>query len=192
MAERCRRCGGQALRAAGLPGVEASTQGGLYAEIAMQARAAVGILIRCRLRRHDRPNHGLTQKILAQDDDSGIPAMRRPVVGVIGNAYRVENRFADADGRRAQSARGRRRRRRAAADVCRLARNHRYRRAAGCRGRRGADRRPRQCSSDPLRTEPHERTSPTTSTATRRAGAVGSLRRARHTASSASAAACRR
>jgi len=38
-------------------------------------------------------NHGPTQKILAQDDDSGIFAMRRPVVGVIGNAYRVENRF---------------------------------------------------------------------------------------------------
>src|ERR1044072_6016171 len=29
----------------------------------------------------------------AQDDDSGIFAMRRPVVGVIGNAHRVENRF---------------------------------------------------------------------------------------------------
>src|SRR3989442_15321960 len=38
-------------------------------------------------------NHGSTQKILAQDDDSGIFAMTRPVVGVIGNAYRVENRF---------------------------------------------------------------------------------------------------
>jgi putative glutamine amidotransferase len=38
-------------------------------------------------------NHGSTQKILAQDDDSGNLAMRRPVVGVIGNAYRVENRF---------------------------------------------------------------------------------------------------
>jgi putative glutamine amidotransferase len=38
-------------------------------------------------------NHGATRKILAQDDDSGIFAMKRPVVGVIGNAYRVENRF---------------------------------------------------------------------------------------------------
>jgi putative glutamine amidotransferase len=38
-------------------------------------------------------NHGPIQKILAQDDDSGIPAMRRPVVGVIANAHRVENRF---------------------------------------------------------------------------------------------------
>jgi putative glutamine amidotransferase len=38
-------------------------------------------------------NHGPTQKILAQDDDSGILAMRRPVVGVIANAHRVENRF---------------------------------------------------------------------------------------------------
>jgi putative glutamine amidotransferase len=38
-------------------------------------------------------NHGPTRKILAQDDDSGIFAMSRPVVGVIGNAYRVENRF---------------------------------------------------------------------------------------------------
>jgi putative glutamine amidotransferase len=38
-------------------------------------------------------NHGSTRKILAQDDDSGIFAMTRPVVGVIGNAYRVENRF---------------------------------------------------------------------------------------------------
>jgi putative glutamine amidotransferase len=38
-------------------------------------------------------NHGSTQKILAQDDDSGIVAMRRPVVGVIANAHRVENRF---------------------------------------------------------------------------------------------------
>jgi putative glutamine amidotransferase len=38
-------------------------------------------------------SHGSTQKILAQDDDSGIFAMKRPVVGVIGNAYRVENRF---------------------------------------------------------------------------------------------------
>ena len=39
-------------------------------------------------------NLGPTQKILAQDDDSGILAMRRPVVGVIGNAHRVENRFS--------------------------------------------------------------------------------------------------
>jgi putative glutamine amidotransferase len=38
-------------------------------------------------------NHGSTRKILAQDDDSGIFAMRRPVVGVIANAHRVENRF---------------------------------------------------------------------------------------------------
>jgi putative glutamine amidotransferase len=38
-------------------------------------------------------NHGSTQNILAQDDDSGIFAMKRPVVGVIGSAYRVENRF---------------------------------------------------------------------------------------------------
>jgi putative glutamine amidotransferase len=38
-------------------------------------------------------HHSPTRKILAQDDDSGIFAMRRPVVGVIGNAYRVENRF---------------------------------------------------------------------------------------------------
>jgi putative glutamine amidotransferase len=38
-------------------------------------------------------NHGPTWKILAQDDDSGIFAMRRPVVGVIANAHRVENRF---------------------------------------------------------------------------------------------------
>jgi putative glutamine amidotransferase len=37
--------------------------------------------------------HGPIRKILAQDDDSGIFAMRRPVVGVIGNAHRVENRF---------------------------------------------------------------------------------------------------
>src|SRR6187455_3139308 len=38
-------------------------------------------------------NHGSARKILAQDDDSGISAMRRPVVGVIGNAHRIENRF---------------------------------------------------------------------------------------------------
>jgi putative glutamine amidotransferase len=38
-------------------------------------------------------NHVSTRKILAQDDDSGIAAMRRPVVGVIANAHRVENRF---------------------------------------------------------------------------------------------------
>src|SRR5258705_5856106 len=37
-------------------------------------------------------NHGPTQKILTQDDDSVIFPMSRPVVGVIGNAYRVENR----------------------------------------------------------------------------------------------------
>lgn len=37
--------------------------------------------------------YGPTQKILAQDDDSERFAMKRPVVGVIGNAYRVENRF---------------------------------------------------------------------------------------------------
>jgi putative glutamine amidotransferase len=39
-------------------------------------------------------NHGSTEKILAQDDESRILAMKRPVVGVIGNAHRVENRFA--------------------------------------------------------------------------------------------------
>ena len=38
-------------------------------------------------------NPGLTWKILAQDDESRIFAMRRPVVGVIGNAHRIENRF---------------------------------------------------------------------------------------------------
>src|SRR3954449_5876812 len=35
-----------------------------------------------------------TRKILAQDDETRMQAMRRPVVGVIGNAHRVENRFA--------------------------------------------------------------------------------------------------
>jgi putative glutamine amidotransferase len=39
-------------------------------------------------------NHGSTEKILAQDDESRTLAMKRPVVGVIGNAHRVENRFA--------------------------------------------------------------------------------------------------
>jgi len=39
-------------------------------------------------------NLGLTEKILAQDDESRIQPMKRPVVGVIGNAHRVENRFA--------------------------------------------------------------------------------------------------
>src|SRR6195952_6017099 len=39
-------------------------------------------------------NLGPTRKILAQDDDSGIFAMKRPVVGVIGTAYRIEDRFA--------------------------------------------------------------------------------------------------
>jgi putative glutamine amidotransferase len=39
-------------------------------------------------------NRGHTQNNpFAQDDDSGIFAMRRPVVGVIANAHRVENRF---------------------------------------------------------------------------------------------------
>jgi putative glutamine amidotransferase len=39
-------------------------------------------------------NRGPTQNNpFAQDDDSGIFAMRRPVVGVIGTAHRVENRF---------------------------------------------------------------------------------------------------
>src|SRR4051795_9972738 len=38
-------------------------------------------------------HHGSTQKILAQDDESRMQAMRRPVVGVIGNAHRIENRF---------------------------------------------------------------------------------------------------
>jgi len=38
-------------------------------------------------------NHGSIWKILAQDDESRILAMRRPVVGVIGNAHRIENRF---------------------------------------------------------------------------------------------------
>jgi putative glutamine amidotransferase len=46
-----------------------------------------------RSRRHDRLNLGSIQKILAQDDESGMQAMRRPVVGVIGNAHRIENRF---------------------------------------------------------------------------------------------------
>jgi len=39
-------------------------------------------------------NPGLTENILAQDDESRIQPMKRPVVGVIGNAYRIENRFA--------------------------------------------------------------------------------------------------
>jgi putative glutamine amidotransferase len=39
-------------------------------------------------------NLGSTEKILAQDDESRIQPMKRPVVGVIGNAHRVENRFA--------------------------------------------------------------------------------------------------
>jgi len=38
-------------------------------------------------------NRGSTEKILAQDHESRMQAMRRPVVGVIGNAHRVENRF---------------------------------------------------------------------------------------------------
>jgi putative glutamine amidotransferase len=46
-----------------------------------------------RSHRHDRLNLGSIQKILAQDDESGMQAMRRPVVGVIGNAHRIENRF---------------------------------------------------------------------------------------------------
>jgi putative glutamine amidotransferase len=41
-----------------------------------------------------RRNRGSIQKILTQDDESRIDTMRRPVVGVIGNAYRIENRFA--------------------------------------------------------------------------------------------------
>src|ERR1044071_1762062 len=36
---------------------------------------------------------GPTPQILAQNDDSGIFAVRRPVAGGIGNAYRVEHRF---------------------------------------------------------------------------------------------------
>ena len=76
--------------------------------------------------------------------------MRRPVVGVIGNAHRVENRF--------QTQMVGERNFRAVAEVAgalplmfagspeitdigALARRRR---------RRGADRRPRQCSSDPL------------------------------------------
>jgi putative glutamine amidotransferase len=46
-----------------------------------------------RSRRHDRLNLGSIQKILAKDDESRMQAMRRPVVGVIGNAHRIENRF---------------------------------------------------------------------------------------------------
>jgi putative glutamine amidotransferase len=46
-----------------------------------------------RSRRHDRLNLGSIQKILAKVDESGMQAMRRPVVGVIGNAHRIENRF---------------------------------------------------------------------------------------------------
>ena len=38
-------------------------------------------------------NPGSPEKILAQDDESRILPMKRPVVGVIGNAHRVENRF---------------------------------------------------------------------------------------------------
>jgi putative glutamine amidotransferase len=40
-----------------------------------------------------RWNLGPTWKILAQGDESRIQKMRRPVVGVIGNAHRIENRF---------------------------------------------------------------------------------------------------
>ena len=84
-----------ALRAAGLPGVDGDRRpGGLHAKIAGQARAQLcRILIRRPLAGMIVWNRGPTQKILAQDDDSGIFAMRRPVVGVIGNAHRVENRF---------------------------------------------------------------------------------------------------
>ena len=38
-------------------------------------------------------NRDSIEKILAQDDDNRMQAMRRPVVGVIGNAHRIENRF---------------------------------------------------------------------------------------------------
>jgi putative glutamine amidotransferase len=34
-----------------------------------------------------------SRNILTQDDESRIDTMRRPVVGVIGNAHRIENRF---------------------------------------------------------------------------------------------------
>src|SRR5437899_9180707 len=37
---------------------------------------------------------GNSERLRARDPESGSPAMRRPVVGVIGNAYRIENRFA--------------------------------------------------------------------------------------------------
>ena len=69
-------------------------QRGLYAKIAGQARGNPPDIDPPPSRRHDRleswPN---PEDPFAQDDDSGIFAMRRPVVGVIGNAHRVENRF---------------------------------------------------------------------------------------------------
>jgi putative glutamine amidotransferase len=51
------------------------------------------MLIPCDLAGMIGRNHGPTQKILAQDDESRTLAMKRPVVGVIGNAHRIENRF---------------------------------------------------------------------------------------------------
>ena len=69
-------------------------QRGLHAKIAMQARAeALRILIRRRPRGHDRLQPWPKAEDLAHDNDSGMAAMRRPVVGVIANAHRVENRF---------------------------------------------------------------------------------------------------
>ena len=111
------------------------------------------------------------------------PAMKRPVVGVIGNARLDRGSVHRAACRGNEPARGRGRRRRAAADVRRHAGNHRYRCAARRGRRHAADRRPRQCPSDPLRR--------------RAASRPRTLRRARATrwrwrwSRSASSAACR-
>ena len=120
---------------------------------------------------------------LVQSVRLDLKAMRRPVVGVIGNAYRIENRFAtQMVGERNL---------RAVAEVAGALplmfagspRDHRYRRLAGCGRRRRADRRPRQCSPDAFR---HRAGSParTLRHPSRRsgAGAVGSLRRPRRAA----------
>lgn len=51
------------------------------------------MLIPCDLAGMIGRNRDSIEKILAQDDDNRMQAMRRPVVGVIGNAHRIENRF---------------------------------------------------------------------------------------------------
>ena len=87
------RCRGDCAAGGGIAGHRGDRcQGGVHAKIAWQLRGSSADIAPPRRGRHYAPAIIRDPEVLARND-SGIFAMRRPVVGVIGNAYRIENRF---------------------------------------------------------------------------------------------------